>query len=459
MDLSKKPESGDFLFAEVQKVLQQHIKQGDHVCVALSGGIDSVALLDLLANFSKPMQFSLSTVHVNHGISGNATTWSQFCSKLALSYGIAIEVAYLHVQKERGVSLEASAREQRYRIFSNVMADYVVLAQHLDDQAETLLLQLLRGAGVKGLSAMPVVRQQRHVNQAKLLRPLLNVSRHQIEQYAQSKDLTWIIDESNDDTNYDRNFLRHDVLPILKKRYGSYAKTFTRASRHLSEASTLLDELAEIDRERCLISGRLSLQCLRQLSISRAKNLLRHMLVHQGIPLPSTTKLENLTQQLLSMREDHQFRIEIDKYQIHCFKGAIYFLARQSPQWITEKHLATSFIWNHENQPAIQWGNGSVHFAQLKNQGIACEKIIDRLLTIRLRAGGESFKPVSNRARRSLKNLLQEACIPPWERKRLPLLFCEDQLIWVPGVGIACEFQVKSEETGVLPSWNAEDEH
>lgn len=271
MDLSKKPESGDFLFAEVQKVLQQHIKQGDHVCVALSGGIDSVVLLDLLANFSKPMQFSLSAVHVNHGISGNATTWSQFCSKLAFSYGIAIEVAYLHVQKERGVSLEASAREQRYRIFSNVMADYVVLAQHLDDQAETLLLQLLRGAGVKGLSAMPVVRQQRHVNQAKLLRPLLNVSRHQIEQYAQLNNLAWIIDESNDDTNYDRNFLRHEIFPVLKKRYVNYAKTFTRASRHLSDASTLLDELAEIDRERCFVSGQLNIQCLRQLNVVRVK--------------------------------------------------------------------------------------------------------------------------------------------------------------------------------------------
>ena len=450
MDLSKKPESGDFLFAEVQKVLQQHIKQGDHVCVALSGGIDSVVLLDLLADLSKQMQFSLSAVHVNHGISGNATTWSQFCSKLAFSYGIAIEVTYLHIQKERGISLEAAAREQRYRIFSNVMADYVVLAQHLDDQAETLLLQLLRGAGVIGLSAMPVVRQQRHVNQAKLLRPLLNVSRHQIEQYAQSKDLTWIIDESNDDTNYDRNFLRHDVLPILKKRYGSYAKTFTRASRHLSEASTLLDELAEIDRERCLISGRLSLQCLRQLSISRAKNLLRHMLVHQGIQLPNTTKLENLTQQLLSMRDDHQFCIEIGEYQIRCFKNAIYFL--QEPA--IEDYSSISFTWNDQCEQAVQWGKNSVRFVQSKNQGIAYKKIIGRMLTLRLRAGGENFKPTCNRPRHKLKNLLQETCVPPWERKRLPLLFCEDQLIWVPGVGIACEFQVKSDEIGVLPTWN-----
>lgn len=454
MDRSKKPEPANFLFDEVQKVLLQHIKPGNHLCVALSGGIDSVVLLDILAKFSKPMRFSMSAVHVNHGISLNAALWSQFCSKLVHAYGISVDVAYVQVQKAPGVSLEAAAREQRYQVFSKVAADYVVLAQHLDDQAETLLLQLLRGAGTRGLSGMPVVRSQVYLNQARLLRPLLNISRHQIEQYAQSNDLTWITDESNDDTNYDRNFLRHEVLPVLKKRYPSYAKTFSRASRHLSEASTLLDELAEIDRERCLVSGQLNIQRLRELNASRVKNLLRYMLVNEGIPLPSATKLENLTQQLLSMRNDHQFCIEIDEYQIRCFKDAIYFLGRQSQQVATEDYSSVSFTWNHESEQVVQWGSDTVHFVQLKSQGIACQKIIDRPLTIRRRVGGENFKPASNRPRRSLKNLLQEAHVPPWERNRLPLLFCEDQLIWVPGIGIDCEFQVKSDETGILPSWN-----
>jgi len=459
MDRSKKPESANFLFDEVQKVLLQHIKREDRVCVALSGGIDSVVLLDILANFSKSTQFSLSAVHVNHGISRNAAVWSQFCCKLACAYGISIDVTYLHVEKERRVSLEAAAREQRYQVFSKIVADYVVLAQHMEDQAETLLLQLLRGAGIRGLSGMPVVRSQAQLKQARLLRPLLNVSRHQIEQYAQLNDLTWIIDESNDDTNYDRNFLRHEVLPVLKKRYVSYTKTFTRASRHLSEASTLLDELAEIDRERCVVSGQLNIQRLRQLNTSRAKNLLRYMLVDQGIPLPSTAKLEDLTQQLFSMRDDHQFRIEIDEYQIRCFKGAIYFLRRQSEQLMTENNPSVSFTWNHESEQVVQWGNDIVHFIQLKNQGIACERIIDRLLTIRLRNGGENFSPASNRPRRSLKNLLQEALIPPWKRNRLPLLFCDDRLIWVPGIGIDYEFQVKFDETGILPSWNGGTEN
>ena len=155
MDRLKKPEPDHPLFAlsaQVEHVLRTHVKQGDHLCIALSGGVDSIVLLDVLAIFSQQMQFTLSAVHINHGISSNATTWSQFCCKRSYDYGVSIWVAYLHIHKVRGVSLEASAREQRYRIFSEVAADYVVLAHHLDDQAETLLLQLLRGAGNRGLS-------------------------------------------------------------------------------------------------------------------------------------------------------------------------------------------------------------------------------------------------------------------------------------------------------------------
>lgn len=460
MDRLKKPEPDHLLFAlsvQVERVLRTHVKQGDHLCIALSGGVDSIVLLDVLAIFSQQMQFTLSAVHINHGISSNATTWSQFCCKRSHDYGVSIWVAYLHIRKARGVSLEASAREQRYRIFSEVAADYVVLAHHLDDQAETLLLQLLRGAGIRGLSGMPAIRQQQQEHQAKLLRPLLNVSRHQIERYAQCNNLTWIVDESNDDTTYDRNFLRHEILPVLKKRYINYAKTLTRTSRHLSEASALLDELAEMDSERCTVSGRLDLSSLRQLGAPRLKNLLRYTLVCQGIQLPNTGKMENLTQQLLLMRDDGQLRVDLADYEIRCFKGAVYILHKIESVPTYERHLVSpdSLVWNDEIGQEMQYVHGKIEFSWSASQGICREKIASRLLAIRSRVGGENFKPTCNRPRRSLKNLLQEASVPPWQRKLLPLLFCEDRLIWVPGIGIDCDFQVKSGEMGILPVWHA----
>ncbi|GKS69771.1 tRNA(Ile)-lysidine synthase [Nitrosomonas sp. PY1] len=461
MDHLRKPEPNHQpldLSAQVEQVLHTHVKQGEHLCIALSGGVDSMVLLDVLAIFSRQMQFTLSTVHVNHGISNNATRWSQFCCERSYDYGVSISVTYLHVRKARGVSLEASAREQRYRVFSEVSADYVVLAHHLDDQAETLLLQLLRGAGIRGLSGMPVIRQQQQRHRAKLLRPLLNVSRHQIERYAQCNNLTWVVDESNDDTAYDRNFLRHEVLPVLKKRYTNYAKTLTRTSRHLSEASALLDELAEIDSERCMVSGQLDLSCLRRLEAPRVKNLLRYTLVRQGIQLPNTGTMENLTQQLLLMRDDAQLRVDLVDYEIRCFKGAVYILHKieSAPIQAHERYLidSESVIWNDEIGQEMQYAYGKIEFSWSESQGICRKKIASRLLAIRLRVGGESFKPACNRPNRSLKNLLQEAFIPPWHRKLLPLLFCEDRLIWVPGIGIDCDFQVKSGEMGVLPVWH-----
>lgn len=436
---------------DVREVLLAHIKPGSHLTIALSGGVDSVVLLHVLATLSRQMQLTLSAVHVNHGISNNALLWSRFCCNLCHTYGISIYVAYLQVRKEPGISLEAIAREERYRIFNHLQADYVVLAQHLDDQAETLMLQLLRGAGIKGLSAMPIVRKQLSDTAPEILRPLLEISRNRIEAYARQNKLNWINDESNDSTIFNRNFLRHEILPLLRKRYPNYPKTLLRTSRHLSEASLLLDELAAIDSENCLISGKLQVDKIRKLSFSRAKNLLRCILSQQGVNLPSTVKLENILTQLLSVRTDNQLHIGWGDHEIRCYKGAIYILPRKRLVQQSKQYL-----WHGEQHLALPHLSGTIHFKQVKDQGINQQKIMAEPAMIRLRSGGERFMPACNRPRRSLKNLLQEASIPPWERNVMPLLFCGEKLVWVPGIGIDCEFQVKSGEFGILPLWNPE---
>lgn len=439
------------LLCDTQEVLLAHIKQGNHLTIALSGGIDSVVLLHVLATLSEQMRFTLSAVHVNHGISCNATLWSKFCCHLCHTYDIAIYVAYLQIRKEPGNSLEAIAREERYRVFNRMQSDYVVLAQHLDDQAETLLLQLFRGAGIKGLSAMPTVRKQISDNAPKILRPLLEISRNRIEVYARQNKLNWIDDESNDSTVFNRNFLRHDILPLLSKRYPNYPKTLLRTSRHLSEASLLLDELAAMDSENCLISGRLQVDSLRKLSFSRAKNLLRYILFRQGMNLPSTVKLEEILHQLLSVSADNKFHISFGDHEIRCYQGAIYILPGK--KLLPEPK---EYKWRGETRLELPHLNGTIHFTQIKNQGISQQKIINETMAIRLRSGGERFMPACNRPRRSLKNLLQEASIPPWERNTMPLLFCGEKLVWVPGIGIDCEFQVESGELGILPLWDPE---
>lgn len=446
---SRKSKSNN-LIDNAQEVLLAHIKPGNHLTIALSGGIDSVVLLDILMVLSKQIPFSLSAVHVNHGISSNATRWSRFCCDLCHAYGISIHIAYLKIKKETGVSLEAIAREERYLVFSRVPADFIVVAQHLDDQAETLLLQLFRGAGIRGLSAMPFVRKQSAIA-PQILRPLLEASRHSIEDYARQNELRWINDESNEDTAFNRNFLRHDILPLLKKRYPNYPQTLFRTSRHFAEASQLLDELAAMDSENCLVCGKLQIDHIRKLNFARTKNLLRYTLLQQGAMLPSTAKLENIVKQLLSANKDNQLHITFGNYEIRCFKGAIYIQHKK-----THLHSLNQCVWQGETCLALPHLNGAIRFTEVVNQGIDQKKLRTKPVIVRARIGGERFAPACNRPRRSLKNLLQEASIPSWQRNSMPLLFCGECLVWVPGIGIDCEFQVKSGETGILPVWESE---
>jgi tRNA(Ile)-lysidine synthase len=435
--------------------------------IGFSGGVDSVVLLDLLVSLSVPLEFVLSAVHINHGISPRADGWSSFCQHLCHSRGVPLETAKLKISREPGVSLEAAAREERYRIFSKLQADYVVLAQHLDDQAETVMLQLLRGAGVKGLSAMPVVRevrgagikdpwqpQSRPVADAGtppcplILRPLLEISRREIEDYARGHALQWITDESNDDTAFDRNFLRHDFFPLLEKRFPSYRKTFLRASGHMAEASALLDELAVVDSRECARTGSIEIECLRQLSFLRAKNLLRYVLTRSGAILPSAAKLEDMLRQLLSSSPDAKLHVRFGSTEVRAFRGLIHIRnagATLSPDWCVP--------WRGEKQLVLSELGGALKFTPGEGAGISLRKLTEYPVTVRLRCGGERLRPDCKRPRRSLKNLLQEAAVPPWERKMLPLIFSGEHLMCVPGLGVDCEFQAAPGEEALDVAW------
>ena len=465
---SSRKSKSDNISRRVQHVLRKEVQSGGHLTVALSGGIDSAVLLHLLVPLASQMQFPLSAVHVNHGISPNADKWSEFCRTLCQSRNIPLEIASVKVTRAPGTSLEAAAREERYRIFRNLQTDYVVLAQHLDDQAETLLLQLLRGAGVKGLSAMPVVRTVRKEmdekvstdstpaleGRPKLLRPLLDVSRREIEDYAREHALQWITDESNDEVSFDRNFLRHALFPLMETRFPAYRTTFLRASRHLAEASALLDELAEVDSAQYAVPGKLHVEDLRNLSFPRARNLLRYTLAQHGVILPSTVKLEEILRQLLSSRPDTKLHVVFGNTEIRCFRGRVHIRKAQTiVQAVPEArwHL----VWRGEEQLPIPELGGTLRFVRRRGAGISLQKINEQPVTIRLRQGGERLRPDCNRPRRSLKNLLREASLPPWQRQRLPLLFSGEQLVCVPGIGVDCDFQAADDGQGLVVEWQA----
>jgi tRNA(Ile)-lysidine synthase len=476
MASSRKSKSSSLAHA-VENALREEVRPGNHLVVALSGGVDSVVLLNLLVPLSVQIPFSLSAIHINHGISANASEWSTFCRNLCQSIAIPLKIANLKIRKKSGVSLEAAAREGRYREFRKLEADYVVLAQHLDDQAETLLLQLLRGAGVKGLGAMPAVRnigagveEELPGDGPKLLRPMLHISRREIEEYAQEHTLQWITDESNVDASFDRNFLRHQVLPLLETRFPSYRSTLLRASHHMAEASILLDELAEADSAGSGASERLHVDELRKLSLPRARNLLRYTLAQRGAILPSTAKLDEMLRQFLSLRPDAKMHVVFGNTEIRSFRDEIYVGKAADKSSIkkigkagsekTDANQAGSAAgvgtwpqWHGEKQLAIGELGGIVRFVRRKSTGINLKRLTESPVTIRFRQGGERLRPDCNRPRRSLKNLLREATLPPWEREMLPLIFSGERLACVPGIGVECDFQTVPGEQGLVVSW------
>lgn len=407
--------------------------------LALSGGLDSVVLFHLLLSLRESLGFNFYALHVHHGLSPWADRWETFCAGLCSEYGVPFEARRVTVPRRAGESLEAAAREARYQVFSSSSADVLLLAQHLDDQAETFLLQLLRGAGAKGLGAMP---EERPAGEGKtLLRPLLAVPRETLKEYAVARALAWEEDESNTDIGFDRNFLRHEIFPSLERRFPAYRQTLSRASGHLAEAALLLEELARLDAEHGIRDGLLDGALLRNLSFSRAKNLLRYYLVLRQIPLPDASRLEEATRQLREAAEGAQIRVRFSNYEIRRYRG-----------WVEAARYAPAFPpnmcipWSGEEE--VDLPGVHLKFEQRGGVGIRREALLSQKVTIRSRRGGERFRPLCDRPSRSLKNLLQEAGIPTWRRANLPLLFVGETLVWVPEIGTDCDYQAATEETG-----------
>ena len=423
----------------VNNFITANLKPGQHLLLALSGGMDSCVLLHLLAEAKLSLAFELSALHVHHGLSPNADEWVSFCSKQCQLLEVPLKIVHVALKKNTNLGVEAEARQLRYEALNNATVDFLVTAHHEDDQAETLLLQLMRGAGVKGLASMAAVSQARS-----LLRPLLGLSKQQLLSYAKLQAISWCDDESNSNTHFERNFVRHELMPMLASRTPAISSVLARTALHMAEANDLLTDLAGIDSTALVCENSVCVKGLRNLSLARAKNLLRWWIAQNQLLMPHAEQLSEMLHQLLDAKADANISIPLQHLSLKRFQQRIYLCREQIAQDF-------DLVWAGEAQLPLP-GGGQLFFKQVVGAGLALKHGMTKL-RITTRDGGERFKPNALRPTRTLKHLLQEANIPPWQRTNLPLIYWHDTLACVPGVGITHELQAFGDEVGLEVSW------
>ncbi|MCU0896011.1 MAG: tRNA lysidine(34) synthetase TilS [Burkholderiales bacterium] len=442
---SGKSRSSDVV-AAVRGAVAPRVAPGTRLVVGLSGGVDSVALLDILARLAPDLRFDLAAVHVHHGISPNADAWAAYCGRLAERVGVPLAIERVDIAPFRRLGLEGAARAARYEAFAAQLADFVVLAHHADDQAETLLVQLARGTGLAGLAGMPVAARAAPGAPA-VLRPLLDVARADIEAYARERHLEWVDDESNADPARPRSFIRHRVMPALRELRPGVASALSRSAALVAEAAVLVEELARIDEASALADGRLAVAGLARLSEPRARNLLRHHLAARGVPVPDSRALGEMLRQLLTARADGRVEFRIGEWRLRRYRGALWVDRNGSGS-----PAALDMPWSGEPVLRLPALSGTLRFGACTGDGLAAGNLRDGV-RVRTRRGGERIRLREQGPRRALKDLFQESGVPPWQRGRLPLVFCGNELAWVPGIGPAWEFRARPGEAGLRPVW------
>lgn len=301
--------------------LAARLSPDERLWVGLSGGCDSVVLLHVLSRLG--LGDRLAVIHVHHGLSPNADVWAAFCADYCARLAIPLTTRHVTVAAASGLGLEAAAREARYAVFAECASDCLLLAQHRGDQAETVLFNLLRGTGVTGAAGMPA---ERRFGKLRLLRPLLDISRAEIEAYAAASGLTWIDDESNSDTSLTRNFLRHETLTAISQRFPAAESALAQAAANFSEAAGLLDDLARLDWQQVESGDAARLSALRELSLPRLKNLLRHRLRCLGWQVPVATRLDEFARQLQSAGPDRHPELVLPNGKMRAARGLLHWL-------------------------------------------------------------------------------------------------------------------------------------
>ncbi len=412
------------------------------VALALSGGRDSMALLDLLARLASTRGTGIGRViaiHVHHGLSGYADAWLAHCEAECAERGVALISLGVEVRR-RGRGIEAAAREVRYAALAEAAreagARVVMTAHHRDDRLETFLLQWMRGAGLDGLAAFPSARV--FDGDLQLLRPLVDVSRADIERYVELRNVRYVDDDSNDDAALLRNAVRREVLPRLDALRPGFRAAAARSVDLVAEAAEAMRSVANADFAACADgapAGMLRLDRLATLPAARQTGALRAWLAAQGLEAPSRARLREVLDQARHARSDARLLVRLGSVEVHRYRGLLLLkpvddASRDSVvlQWQAEEEIAIA-----------SWG-GVLRFTAVNGEGFDPGWLRAMPLEVRPRGGGERFKPHAARPSKTLKRLFQDAGVAEFERGRLPLLWRDGQLIYVARLGADVRF-------------------
>lgn len=414
------------------------IGRESRLCLALSGGVDSSVLLEILALLRPRLGFVLSAAHVNHGLSPNAGAWAESCAQACARRAVALSVFKVEVARGHPAGLEAAARAARHAALSRLSADWLVFAHHQDDQAETVLYRLLRGTGVLGAGGMKVCEQ----GAPGRLRPLLGARRSSIEAFAREHAIGWVDDESNADLRFARNYLRHAVLAPLGAAFPGGVPALARAADHFRAASELLDDLARLDFETCGADS-LVLERLLGLSDQRLCNLLRWLVRSQNGAPPSSFRVNEVVRQLRATGGAPAC-LDLGAHVLTVYRGGVR-LAR---------HVAVAQTVPWHGEASLEWGEGRIVIEHTAGAGLDHDALIRAgAIAVTTRWPGLTMRLAPNRPHRTFKNLCQEAGVPAWRRDRLPVMRVNGAAAWIADIGFSADWCCPPGGAGVVPHW------
>ncbi len=418
--------------------------EGGSAAVALSGGRDSVVLLDAVAAVAGALRVRVHAIHVHHGLSVNADRWSSFCADLCAARNAPLSIRRVTVERRPRASPEAAARDARYAALADAAREsgisVVLLAHHADDQAETLLLQLLRGAGPRGLSAMPASRLDRGVL---WLRPLLGLPRADIDACAALQGLDFVEDDSNASPAHRRNALRLGVVPALRALAPGYPLTLLRTAELQAEAVQLADDLAEIDAQSASDGSTLGRAALAALPPHRARNLLRAFLRTRGLPAPSAARLDDMLRQLAHASSDARTTIACSGVELGVHRGRI----------CVHPPAPAAYVRTWTGAPVVELPHGTLVLLPASGKGIAVRHLTSCPVTIRSGIPGERLLRPGRDGHRAVAELLREAGIAQWDRRALPRIYCGASLAAVACAGVDAAFAAAGREPALVLEW------
>ena len=414
--------------------------------IALSGGVDSMVLLDLLSK-AKRSSDVIKAIHINHNLHETSKEWVDFVTDACKKYKLPLIIESIN-PKQEGFGLEAEAREQRYKKFKEIILDNECLltAHHLDDQIETTLFRIFRGTGLDGLRS---IRKKAKFGKGLLCRPLINIPREAIEQYAKLNDIKWIEDPSNKNIDFDRNYLRNNIVPSIKKRWPNAQKTITRLSSLAENNQKLLHELAKEDIGEIEKFNVLDIGILSNKSSLRINNIFRFMILKNKMGIPSLKVLENGIETLINAKSNSPI-VTWDGCSIRRYKDTLYFF---NPDLQHDEIRPIKMKWFIDQTINLGGNRGSIKATFIKGQGIALNRC-PKSLEIKYRKGGEQIKPSGHKITKSLKNLFQENNVLPWVRDQIPLVYLDEDLISVGDLWFNHDYKAKEQEDGFLISWD-----